>query len=77
MKIDWDETRSLTHNYDRIDPINRQNQGYSSKFRKSRSWSTSANFFLVDRRNVDLKHSVDAEMSLEVIGNKRFKIFGV
>ena len=27
--------------------------------------------------NIDLKHSSNAEMSLEAIGIKRFKIFGV
>ena len=40
-------------------------------------WSSSVNFFLVDRRNLDLKHFVDVEMSLETIGIKRFERFGV
>ena len=38
---------------------------------------SSTDFFLVNRRNFDLKHSMDAEMSLEAIRNKRFKRFGV
>ena len=38
---------------------------------------SSVNFFIIDRRNLDLKHSEDAEMSLEAIGIKRFKRFGV
>ena len=76
-KIDYDETRSLTHNCNRIDPINRRNQGYSSKFGNHDSWSLSVDFFFVDCQNLDLKHSVDAKMSLEAIGIKRFKKFGV
>ena len=62
---------------DRIDPINRRNQGYSSKSENRDSWSSSVDFFLVDCQNLDLKHSSDVEMSLEVIGIKRFKRFGV
>ena len=73
----WDETRSLTHICDQIDPINCRNQGYSSKFGNRDSWSSSVDFFLVDRRNLDIKHFVDTEMSLEAIGIKRFKRFGV
>ena len=77
MEIDLDKTRSLTHNCDQIDPINRRNQGYSSKFRNHDSWSSSVDFFLVDHQNLDLKRSVDTEMSLEAIKNKGFKRFGV
>ena len=77
MKIDYDETWSLTHNCVRIDPINFRNQGYSSKFGNRDSWSSSIDFFLIDRQNLDLKHSMDAKMSLEVIGIKKFKRFGV
>ena len=54
------------YNGDRIDQINRRNQGYSSKFWKSWSWSLSVDFFLVDRRNLDLKLAVDVEMSLGI-----------
>ena len=39
--------------------------------------SSSVDFFLVDHPNLDLKHSVDVEMSLEAIGIKRFKRFRV
>ena len=77
MKIDKDETLSLTHNCDRIDLINRRNQSYSSKFRNLDSWSSSVDFFLVDHQNLDLKHSVDGKISLEAIEIKRFKRFGV
>ena len=77
MKIDEDKTRSLTKNCDRIDPINHRNQGYSSKSKNRDSWSSSVDFFLVDCRNLDLKHSLDVEMSLEEIRIKRFTRFGV
>ena len=33
--------------------------------------------FLINRQNITLKNSVDVEMSLEAIGSKRFKGFGV
>ena len=71
------DKRSLTHNCNRIDVVNCQNQGYSSKFGNRDSRSSSIDFFLVNRRNLDLKHSVDAETSIEVIGIKRFMRFGV
>ena len=54
------KTQSLTHNCDRMDRINRRNQGCSSKSENHDSWSSSVDFFLVDRQNLDLKHSSDA-----------------
>ena len=62
---------------DRIDPINCRNQGYSSKFKNCDSWSSSVDFFLFDRWNLDHKHSSDAEMSVEEIRIKIFKRFGI
>ena len=33
--------------------------------------------FIFSQQNLTFKHSVDAEIDLEVIGSKRFKRFGV
>ena len=53
--------------------------GIKAFYQKSenRDRGVRVNFLLVFHLNLDLKHSVDAEMSLEAIGIKRFKRFGV
>ena len=47
------------------------------KIKKSGSWSSSVDFFLIFHPNLDLKHSMDAELSLEEDRIKMFKRFGV
>ena len=66
-----------TRDSDQNDPINRWIQGFSyhdfeDDHRRSRN-----EFSLYFRRNLTFNHSVDAEMSLEVIESNIFKDGGV
>ena len=77
MKKDYDETRSLTHDCARIDPITHQIKSFlfpNSKMIFDVQESISSNFL---KKNLTFKHSVDAKINLEAIGSKRFKGFGV
>ena len=47
------------------------------KIQKARSSEFKHQFLPVNRQNLTLKHSVNVEMSVEAIGSKRFKGFGV
>ena len=77
MMKDYQETRNLTRDSDRNDPINRRIQGFSSRDFEDDHRCSRGEFSLFDRRNLASNHSVNAEMSLEAIGSKRFKDSGV
>ena len=40
-------------------------------------WCSRADFFLFSWQNLTFKHSVDAAMSIEAMGSKKFEGFGV
>ena len=71
------KTRNLTQDSDRNDPISRRIQGFLFCDFENDSQCLRDKFSLIDRRNLTFNHSVDAEMSLEVIRSKRFKDGGV
>ena len=67
------KTRNLTQSCARNDPIDCRIKGFlfcdfENKVRHSRS-----NFFQFSPQNLDFKHSMDAEMSLEEEESERFK----
>ena len=68
--------RNLTQSSLRNDPINRRMQGYSFRNFRRRRWSSRCKFSLLFQSNLDLKHSIDAEMSLECSGTNGMR-FGV
>ena len=68
---------NLTRDSDQNDPINRYIQGFSFRDFKDNQRCSRGKFSLFYRRNLTSNHSVDEEISLEVIGSKRFEYGGV
>ena len=71
------ETYNLTRDSDRNDPINCRIQGFSFRDFENELRCSSGEFFLIDEQNLTFNHSMDTEMSLEVIVSKRFKDGGL
>ena len=69
--------RNLTQSSLRNDPINRRMQGYSFRNFRRRRWSSRCKFSLLFQSNLDLKHSIDAEMSLECSRTNGTRFHGV
>ena len=64
---------NLIRDSDQNDPINLQIQGFSFRNFEKDCRCSRDEFSLIDQQNLTFNHSVDTEMSLEVIGSKRFK----
>ena len=71
------KTHNLTLDSDRNDPINHRIQGFSFCDFEDDHRCSRDKFSLFDRRNLASNHFFEKEMSLEVIGSKRFKDDGV
>ena len=67
------KTHILTQDSDWNDPINHRIQGFSFRnFENDRQCSRDE-FSLINQRNLNFNHSVDAEMGIEAIRSERFK----
>ena len=66
-------TRSRARN----EPITRRVQGFSFHDFEDEVWRSRCDFFRFPQSISDLKHSLDAEMSLEDVEIKRFSDCGV
>ena len=64
------KTHNLTHDSDRNDPIDLCIKGFSLRDFKYDRRHSRGKFSLFYRQNFIFNHSVDAEMSLEVIGTR-------
>ena len=77
----WQKIRRKTHNLtqdsDRNDLIDRRIKGFSFHDFDDDRLRSRGKFFQFSRRNLTVNHFIDAEMSLEAIGSKRFNDGGV
>ena len=64
---------NLTQSHARIDPIDHWIKGFSFHDFEDIIWHSIGDFSLFFWRNVNFKHSLDAEMSLEEEEIKRFE----
>ena len=59
------KTCNPTQNRARNDPINHRIKAFHSTFEKTKIWSSISKFFFIPWQNLDFKHSLDTEMSVE------------
>ena len=67
------KTHNLTQSRAQIDPIDCQIKGFSFRDFEAKIWHLIGNFSSFFRQNLDFRHSLDMEMSLEDEAIKRFK----
>ena len=71
------KTHNLTRDSDQNDPIDRQIKDFSFRDFKDDRRHSRGKFSLLFRQNLTFNHSINAKMSLEAIGSKRFNDGGV